>query len=79
MRPRGSHAGDAEVKSSVRLQLRIRNGISTISDMTNRIEWMRKQIEDQHKDAGDPLLDAMEQIDARLKAVESRMTRTPIP
>ena len=29
------------------LQLKVRDDISAVSDMTNQLEWMRKQIEDE--------------------------------
>jgi hypothetical protein len=73
VRPPDSHAGDGELQSSVRLQLRIRDDISATSDMTNQIEIMRKQLEDQHKESGGALLRMIEEIDARLQAVESRL------
>ena len=42
-------ATDADLQSSVRLQLKVRDDITLVSDMTNQIEWMRKQLEDQQK------------------------------
>jgi hypothetical protein len=39
-------ATDAELEASVKLQLRIRDEVSEVSDMVNRLEWMRKQLGD---------------------------------
>ena len=49
LRTPDSHGSDADLQSSVRLQLKVRDDISAVSDMTNQIEWMRKQLEDQQK------------------------------
>src|SRR5215831_1861402 len=73
LRPPDSHAGDAELQSSVRPQLRIRDDISAVSDLTNHIERMRKQLEDQHKEAAGRILKLIEEIDAKLQEVESRL------
>jgi len=60
-----SHGTDADLQSSVRLQLKVRDDINLVSDMTNQIEWMRKQLEDQQKTAAvkAQLLAAMDAID----------------
>jgi hypothetical protein len=39
-------ATDAEIQASVKLQLRIRDEVSEVADMVNRLEWMRKQLSD---------------------------------
>jgi len=39
----------AHCKSSVRLQLKVREDITAVSNMTNQLEWMRRQLEDQSK------------------------------
>jgi hypothetical protein len=59
----------------VRLQLKVRDDINAVSDMTNQIEWMRKQLEDQHKTAAGKaqLVAAMDAIDKKLQAVEYKM------
>jgi hypothetical protein len=41
-----SPASDAEIAASVKLQLRIRDEVSDVADMVNRLEWMRKQLHD---------------------------------
>ena len=42
-------ARNADLQASVRLQLKVRDDITAVSDMTNQIEWMRRQLEDQQK------------------------------
>jgi hypothetical protein len=44
--PPDAHATDAEIQDIVRLQLRVRDNINAVVDMTNTIEWLRRQIED---------------------------------
>jgi hypothetical protein len=39
-------ASDADIALSVKTQLAIRDDISQIADTVNRIEWLRKQLED---------------------------------
>jgi hypothetical protein len=69
--PPASHGTEADIQSSVRLQLKVREDISAVSDMTNQIERLRKQIEDQRKPH--PAVDALEQLDAKLRDVEFRL------
>jgi photosystem II stability/assembly factor-like uncharacterized protein len=75
LRTPDSHAGDAELQSSVRLQLKVRDDITLVSDMTNQIEWMRRQLEDEHKTiAGKAeLMKVMDTIDRKLQDVEYKM------
>jgi hypothetical protein len=70
-----SHGTDADLQSSVRLQLKVRDDINAVSDMTNQIEWMRKQLEDEHKSAAGKaqVLAAMDAIDKKLQEVEYKM------
>ncbi len=70
-----SHGSDADLQSSVRLQIKMRDDIDAVSDMTNQIEWMRRQLEDQRKTAAgrDALLKAIAAIDLKLQDVEYRM------
>src|SRR5262249_44827176 len=63
MRPPNSHSSDAELQSSVRLQLKVRDDITAVSDMTNQIEWMRRQLEDEHK-ANNSKADLVKLMDA---------------
>ncbi|MDE3168468.1 MAG: hypothetical protein KGN36_21880, partial [Acidobacteriota bacterium] len=49
LRTPDSHADDAALESSVRLQLKVRDDITQVSNMTNQIEWMRRQLEDESK------------------------------
>jgi photosystem II stability/assembly factor-like uncharacterized protein len=75
LRTPDSHGSDAELQSSVRLQLKVRDDINTVSDMTNQIEWMRKQLEDEHRTVAGKtqLLQAIEAIDKKLQDVEYKM------
>ena len=75
LRTPDSHGSDADLQSSVRLQLKVRDDINTVSDMTNQIEWMRRQLEDQRKTVAgkDALLKAMAAIDLKLQDVEYKM------
>ena len=41
-----SPGSDADIEASIKALLRIRDDISRTSDMVNRIEWLRKQLED---------------------------------
>ena len=82
LRPPVSHGSDADIEASVRLQVKVRDDISTVSGMVNQIEWMRKQLEDTRKplagqSAKEALLKAMDAIDQKLQEVEYKLiTRT---
>ena len=73
--PPGADGTEADQQAAVKLQLKIRDDISTVSDMTNQLEWMRKQLEDQEKGAQgkEALLKAMADMDRKLKAVELKL------
>lgn len=71
-------ATEAELEGSLKLQLRIREDITVTSDMVNRLEWMRKQLEDirrmvrtQASSAG--LLHSVNALDAMMQAVEFKL------
>jgi hypothetical protein len=68
--PPGSHGSDADVQASVRLQLKLRDDINAVADMTNQIEVLRKQIEDRRKISAPPALDAIER---KLEDVEFQL------
>jgi hypothetical protein len=68
--PPNSHGNDADVQASVRLQLKLRDDITAVARMTNRIEWLRKQLEDQRKLAAPP---ALETMDRKLQDVEFQL------
>jgi hypothetical protein len=70
--PPDARGSEADVQASVKLQLKVRDDISTAGDMTNQFEWMRRQIEDKHKTAQGKaeLLKAMDAIDKKMKADE---------
>ena len=68
--PPNSHGSEADLQASVRLQLKVRDDVTEIARMTNRIEVLRKQIEDQRKISAPPVLDA---IDRKLEGVEFQL------
>ncbi|MGH9727745.1 MAG: WD40/YVTN/BNR-like repeat-containing protein [Candidatus Acidiferrales bacterium] len=69
---------DADISSSVKTLLRIRDDITHTSDMVNRIEWMRKQLEDVNgmlagqKSKAD-LRKSVEEMDQKMEAVEFKL------
>jgi len=69
--PPYSHGTEADIQASVRLQLKVREDISVVADMTNRIERLRKQIEDYRK--SHKAAPAMEQLDGKLQDVEFQL------
>ena len=75
LRPPDSHGSEADLQAAVRLQLKVRDDITTVSDMTNQIEWMRRQLEDQQKtvQGHDALLKTMAAIDGKLQEVEYKL------
>src|SRR5262249_17491410 len=69
---------DADLESSVKLQLRIREDVNETSGMVNAIEIARKQLEDMRKavggDGGKQVLEAMiEAFDKKIFEVESKL------
>jgi hypothetical protein len=75
LRPPDSHGTDADLQSSVKLQIKVRDDISLVSDMTNQLEWMRRQLEDQGKTAvgKDALLKQMDDINRKMQEVEYQL------
>jgi photosystem II stability/assembly factor-like uncharacterized protein len=73
--PPGSHGSEDDIQASVRLQVRVRDNLSTVSDMTNQIEWMRKKLEDDHKKFASQtdLLRRVQVIDQKLQDVEYKL------
>jgi photosystem II stability/assembly factor-like uncharacterized protein len=76
--PPNSSGSEADIQASVKLQLRVRDDISLVSDMTNQLEWLRKQLEDARKTlmvskGKGALLKAVEALDAKLQDVEFRL------
>ncbi len=73
--PTDSHGKDLDIRSSVSLQLKVRDDITLSADMTNQIEWMRKQLEDQKKanQGKTEVLKAMDAIDQKLQDVEFKI------
>jgi hypothetical protein len=70
-----SHADESALQSSVRLQLKVRDDITAVSNMTNQLEWMRKQLEDETKaNSGKMnLLKMIADINKRLEDVEYQL------
>jgi photosystem II stability/assembly factor-like uncharacterized protein len=75
LRTPDSHADDAALQSSVRLQLKVRDDITQVSSMTNQLEWMRKQLEDEEKGTvgKQNLIVLMADIKKKLEAVEYQL------
>ena len=73
--PLNSHGTDADIQASVRLQKRVRDDLSSVSDMTNQIERIRKTLEDDHKKFAtqSELLARINSIDQKLQAVEYKL------
>ena len=67
-----------EIQAAVKLQLQIRDDIDATSDMVNRIELMRKQLDDIQKMLKSPqgkpdLLARVQQMDQKLQDVEYKL------
>jgi photosystem II stability/assembly factor-like uncharacterized protein len=74
---------EADLEASVKLQLRIGEDVNKVSDMVNRIEWMRKQLADTEKmlsaDGGDKQLSqAADTFDQKMQDVEYEMLSKPL-
>jgi hypothetical protein len=74
-------AGDIE--ASVKLQLRIQDDVDKVSDMVNRIEWMRKQMADveamlSSDDAEKQLKQDADAMDEKMQDVEYEMLSKPL-
>ncbi|HEU5335344.1 MAG TPA: hypothetical protein VFU27_05245, partial [Terriglobales bacterium] len=73
-----SDATDAQIEASVKLQLRIRDEVSEVADMVNRLEWMRKQLNDVtgmlRAEKGSPeLLQSAEKTNQQMENVEYKL------
>ncbi|HYL73086.1 MAG TPA: sialidase [Bryobacteraceae bacterium] len=78
LRPPNSHGSDTDLQSAVRLQVKVRDDINSVSDMVNQIEWMRKQVEDSGKPlagqkAKAALLKSMDALDRKMQEVEYKL------
>lgn len=62
-----------EIEASVNLQLRIRDDISAASDVVNRIEWMRKQLEDVEKMLKADELKTVQEMARKMQSVEYKL------
>jgi photosystem II stability/assembly factor-like uncharacterized protein len=73
-----AHGTDADLRASASLQVKVRDDINAASDMTNQIERLRRQLEDQGKTlqgqtGKDALMKAMETIDKKMQDVEYKL------
>ena len=71
-------SSDAEIETSVKTLLRIRDDITTTSDMVNQIEWMRKQLADaelmlKDEKTKEDLLKSVKEMDEKLQGVEFKL------
>jgi len=73
-----SPGSDEDIGATVKLQLRIRDDISNLSDMVNQIEWLRKQLDlvgkalrDQKADAS--LLKSVDDMAQKMTAIEFKL------
>ena len=69
---------DADINASVKTLLRIRDDITHTSDMVNRIEWMRKQLDDVNAMLADQkskadLRKSVQQMDQKMQSVEFKL------
>src|ERR1041385_3618249 len=66
---------EADLAASTVVQLRIRDDLNAAADIVNRIEIMRKQIEDRLKTAGgtDGTAEALRELDRKMLDVELRL------
>ncbi|HEX7363436.1 MAG TPA: sialidase [Bryobacteraceae bacterium] len=70
-------AKQADLEASLKMQLRIRSDIDKVSQMVNRIEWMRKQLEDSAKmfasGKKEEQLKSARAMDQKMKDVEYKL------
>jgi hypothetical protein len=73
----------SDIEASVKLQLQISGDVDKVSDMVNRIEWMREQLAVAEKmlgsDNGDKkMLDAANEMDKKMQDVEYELLSRPL-
>jgi len=78
VRDPSSTGSDGDLQSAAKLQLRIRDGISSAADMVNQLEWMRKQLDDVQKmlrgdRANAELLRSVHNMDQKMQDVEYKL------
>jgi len=74
----GNSGTEADIQALVKLQLRVRDDVSLVSDMTNQLEWLRKQLEDARKPlvgqtGKGGLIKAIDDFDKKIQDVEYRL------
>ena len=78
VRDPSSTGSDADIRNTVKLQLRIRDDVDSVSSMVNNIEWIRKQLEDVQKmlrtqKEKAALLKSAVDMDQKLQTVEYKL------
>ncbi len=70
----------AQTEATVKMLLHIRDAITNVSEMTNQIEWLRKQLQtveamlkSEKKPAQEKTLQAVEGMDKKMQAVEDQL------
>ena len=76
--PPTNSGSETDIRNLVNLQIRVRDDINAVSDMTNRIEWMRKQLEDARKSLSAPgakkaMLKTVDDLDRKMPAVRDQL------
>jgi photosystem II stability/assembly factor-like uncharacterized protein len=76
--PPNNSGSETDIRNLVNLQIRVRDDINAVSDMTNQIEWMRKQLEDARKTLSAPggkkaLLKTVDDMDKKMLTVRDKL------
>jgi hypothetical protein len=76
--PHGNSGTEADIQALVKLQLRVRDDVSLVSDMINQLEWLRRQLEDARKmlagaNGKTALLRTIDDFDKKIQDVEYRL------
>jgi hypothetical protein len=71
--PPNSHGTDADIQALVRLQLKLREQVNEVAKMTNRIEVLRRQLEDQRGKVKAEAVRAADAMDRKLQDVEFQL------
>jgi len=76
--PPGTTGSEADIVASVKLQVRVRDDISLVSDMVNQLEWLRKQLEDVRRPlvgqtGKGSIIKAIDDFDKKIQDVEYRL------
>jgi photosystem II stability/assembly factor-like uncharacterized protein len=70
----------AQTEATVKMLLQIRDAITNVSEMTNQIEWLRKQLEtveamlkSEKKPSQEKTLQAVENMDKKMQGIEAQL------